>query len=136
MKTIDILLIDPSDADSKKTAAAIRRVAPAASLVRVKDSQQALRLMFRKGLFTEAPHIPRLIVLELTLADSRGTAVLARLRGQALVQKIPVIVLASAMNADDRRESYALGARECLVKPIDVERYLRDVTCAIERHLN
>lgn len=135
-KTIDVLLIDPCDADSKRTAAAIRRAAPAASLVRVKDSEQALRLMFRKGLFTEAPHTPRLIVLELALHDARGTALLAHLRKQAIAPKIPVLVLTSTLDANDLRESYALGARECLIKPHDVDRYVSEVASAVERHLS
>jgi CheY-like chemotaxis protein len=134
MHTIDVLLIDDCDADSKITFAAVRRAAPLASLVRVKDGEQALRLMFHQGLFTNAPHVPRLIVLELNVPRTNGRGVLRRLRDETLAERVPVIVLTSSPDRAALEESYALGARECLVKPNDTAEYLSEVTSAVRRH--
>jgi CheY-like chemotaxis protein len=134
-KTIDILLIDDCDADSKITFAAARQAAPSASLVRVKDGEQALRLMFHQGLFTNAPHVPRLIVLELNVPRTSGYGVLRRLRAETVTERVPVIVLTSNHDRRALEESYELGARECLVKPNDTDEYLSEVSRAVQRHL-
>lgn len=134
-KTIDVLLIDDCDADSKLTSAAVHRVAPAASLVRVKDGEQALRLMFRQGLFTRAPHVPRLILLELNVPGAGGCDVLRRLHDETNVARVPVIVLTSSCDRQAIDASYALGARECLLKPIDAEIYVIEVERVVQQHL-
>lgn len=135
-KTIDILLIDDCDADSKMTSAAVRRAAPSASLVRVKDGEQALRLMFHQGLFTQAPHVPRLVVLELRLPRASGRCVLERLCNDEDAPEIPVLVLTSSSDPHELCDSYALGARECVVKPSDANEYLDRVAVAVQRHLH
>lgn len=134
-KTIDVLLIDDCDADSRITSAAVRLAAPMASIVRVKDPEQALRLMFCHGLFTKAPHTPRLIVLELNVRCEGGRIVLEQLREHPKAPAVPVLVLTSNSDRHAIEQSYALGARECLVKPLDSAEYLNEVARAVERHL-
>lgn len=134
-KTIDILLIDDCDADSNRTRAAVRRAAPSASLVRVKDGEQALRLMFQQGLYTTAPHIPLLVLLELNVPRTDGCGVLRRLRNETNGARIPVIVLTSCSDQRVIDASYALGARECLVKPSDADEYSSEVECVVQQHL-
>lgn len=133
--TIDVLLIEDSDADSKLTSAAVRRAAPTASLVRVKDGDQALRLLFCKGLFTEEPQIPRLVLLELDAPRTRGTVVLERLRDDSTARSIPVIVLMSNCYGSDLEEGYALGAKACLVKPFHPEDYCFEVSRVVKHYL-
>ena len=135
-KTIDVLVIDDSDLDSRITSAAVRRVAPDASLVRVKDGEQALRLMFCQGLFTEAPHVPRLILLELNVPRANGCAVLRKLRSRVDAPAVPVIVLTANPDRRVLDESYALGAQECLIKPQTSDEYLCTVASAVEKYLN
>jgi CheY-like chemotaxis protein len=135
-KTIDILIVDDSDLHARITSAAVRQVAPGASLVRVKDGEQAIRLMFCKGLFTEAPHIPRLILLELNVPRANGCAVLRRLHAQADVPTVPVIVLTTNADSQALAESYALGARACLIKPANADEYLHQVANVIDRFLS
>lgn len=134
-ETIDILLIDDCDADSKRTCAAVRRVAPSASLVRVKDGEQALRLMFQQGLYTAAPHTPRLVLLELNVPRTDGCGVLRRLRDETNGARMPVIVLTSCSDRRAIDESYALGACECLVKPSDADEYSSEVERVVQQHL-
>jgi len=131
--TIDVLLVDDCDADSKLTSAAVRKAAPSASLVRVKDGEQALRLIFHQGLFTSEPHVPRLIVLEWDVPRTNGCGVLRRLRDAT--DAIPVIVLTSSQDRQAIDESYALGARECLIKPSNADEYCSEVERAVQRHL-
>jgi two-component system response regulator len=133
-KTIDVLLVEDSDADSKIASAAVRRVAPSASLVRVKDGEQALRLILHKGLFTSAPHVPRLIVLELNVPRTDGHGVLRRLRDEGTA-RIPIIVVTSSADRQAIDASYALGAQECVFKAGDSNEYFSGVARAVQRHL-
>ena len=133
-ETIDVLLIDACDADSKLTRAAVRSAAPAASLVRVKDGEQSLRLMFDNGLYTKAPHVPRLVLLELNVPRTNGHGVLRRLRDEASGAGA-VVVLTSSRDRAAIEASYALGALECLSKPHDADVYRREVERVVRRHL-
>jgi response regulator RpfG family c-di-GMP phosphodiesterase len=134
-KTIDVLLIDDSDADSKITAAAVRNAAPAASLVRVKDGEQALRLIFFKGLFTVEPHTPRLVLLELNVPRRTAHQLLEGLRRDTDRQRVPVVVFTACRDRSALEEVYELGARECLVKAGDAHAYHGQVASAVQRYL-
>jgi CheY-like chemotaxis protein len=133
--TIDVLLVEGSDADSKRTSAAVRSAAPLASLVRVKDGDQALRLLFCKGLFTEEPQIPRLILLELDEPRTNGSAVLERLRDDTNARAVPVILLLSSRNERHLDAGHAAGASACLVKSFDGEEYISEVSRFVKRYL-
>ena len=132
---IDVLLIDACDADSKLTRAAVRSAAPTASLVRVKDGEQALRLMFDNGLYTKAPHVPRLVLLELNVPRTNGHGVLRRLRDEVSGAGVAVVVLTSSRDRAAIEASYTLGALECLSKPHDPDVYRREVERVVRRHL-
>lgn len=124
--TIDVLIIDPSDEDSKKTVAAIRRKAPKASTLRVKTADQAAQLMFERGLFTARPQIPRLIVIDLVAAGEDGAATLRRLKNHA---QVPVIIFSGTRTSKDILNSYLLGAQMNFLKPTDAN----DYGAAVER---
>ena len=124
--TIDVLIIDPSDDDAKKTIAAIRRKAPKVSTLRVKSADQAAQLMFERGLFTERPQVPRLIVIDLVAAGEGGAATLRRLKNYA---NVPVIIFSATRTSKDILNSYLLGAQMNFLKPADANEY----GAAIER---
>jgi len=133
--TIDVLLIEDSDADSKITSAAVRRAAPLASLVRVKDGDQALRLLFCKGLFTAEPQIPKLILLDFDAPRTNGSVVLERLRDDSNSCAVPVILLISSRNEHHFDAGDVLGAYACLVKPFHPDEYLTEVSRVVKNCL-
>jgi CheY-like chemotaxis protein len=133
--TIDVLLVENSDADSRITSAAVRTAAPLASLVRVKDGDQALRLIFSKGLFTKEPQIPRLILLELHAPRTNGSAVLERLRDDANARAVPVVLLTSSPIEGHVEASHASGAYACLVKSFHPDEYFSEVSRFVKHYL-
>ena len=120
---IDILIIDPSDVDAKKTVAAIRRKAPKASTLRVTTGDQAARLMFDRGLFTEAPQVPSLIIVDLAASDECVKATLRRLRGCRLDDDVPVVIFSGRRSARDILDSHLLGAHLNIIKPTEPKEY-------------
>jgi DNA-binding response OmpR family regulator len=116
-QAIDVLIIDPHDADARKTIAAVRRKAPRASTLRVMGADQAVRLMFEHGLFTKAPQRPRLIIIDLAAAGVAGKEILRR------SHDIPIVVFSARREQRDILECHLLGAHMNIVKPADPDDY-------------
>jgi CheY-like chemotaxis protein len=133
---IDVLVADYADNDARKTLAAIRRVAPIASTLRVLHGDQAVRLMFNRGLFTAEPQIPRLVILELNLPRINGKSLLRRLSRHVRTQRIPVVVFTQSRNPEDVHDSFRLGARAYIEKPTDPLRYALAVERVAAQWLN
>lgn len=91
--TINILVAEPSGSDWSAIAKGVRRQLPDATLLRVKDGEQALRFLFHRGLLTAEPSVPDLVLLaeELPLIPAAG--VIARMRIDPRTRHTPVIVL-------------------------------------------
>lgn len=118
---IDVLLIEPSDADAKRTLAAIRECKPELSTLRVVDAAQASRLMFEQGLFTEAPQIPRLILVDLPAAGDAAKHALLRLK--SLDQAVPIVIFSAQRSPKDILDAHLLGAHLNLQKPEQADDY-------------
>ncbi len=90
---INVLVAEPSGADWTAIAKGIRRQLPDASVLRVKDGEQALRFLFHRGLLTADPPVPDLVLLaeELPLIPAAG--VIARMRIDPRTRFTPVIVV-------------------------------------------
>jgi len=61
--------------------------------------------------------LPQLILLDLNMQRKNGFDVLAELRSIPAYRKLPVVVLTTSSNEDDRQKSLALGANDFLTKP-------------------
>jgi two-component system response regulator len=70
-----------------------------------------------------APPQPELVLLDLKLPRVDGAEVLRRLRGDAAMRFVPVVVLTSSLEARDVARSYELGANSYIRKPVDFMQY-------------
>jgi chemotaxis family two-component system response regulator Rcp1 len=94
------------------------------------DGEQALAMLRREGLHRQQPR-PDLILLDLNLPRMDGREVLAAIKTDPELQRIPVIVLTSSSADNDILKSYALNANGYIVKPVNFER-LREVVASLE----
>lgn len=90
------------------------------------DGVEALQLLRRK----EGPR-PDLILLDLNLPKITGLEILAKIKSDADLQRIPVIVLTSSNAPDDIAESYMLQAI-CYIQKPSTYRKFDDVVKQIE----
>jgi CheY-like chemotaxis protein len=67
-------------------------------------------------------HHPDLVLLDLNLPDIPGEAVLAALRGDPATRDVPVVVISGDPSPDRVEQLRAAGARDYLVKPLDLQR--------------
>jgi CheY-like chemotaxis protein len=99
--TFNVLVAAPGNEEWPSIADGVRRQRPGASILRVKDGEQAVRFLFHRGLFTEAPEIPDLIVLARELPTVPTEAIVARLRQHPRTDMTPVIVVGRGENHTD-----------------------------------
>jgi CheY-like chemotaxis protein len=67
-------------------------------------------------------HQPDLVLLDLNLPDIPGETVLAALRGDPATRDLPVVVISGDARPDRVEGLRAAGAREYVVKPLDLQR--------------
>lgn len=88
-----------------------------ADVINVRDGQAALDYLRGEGPFTERTRPPDLVLLDLRLPKVDGLEVIGRVKGDARLRKIPVVVLSTSSVGRDIGEAYARGANSYLVKP-------------------
>ena len=121
---VDILVADDSDEDAALTLTALRRAAPDAKVLRVKDGRDAEHFLFATGGYQgRPPGPPQLILLDVNMPVVDGLAVLKTLRGDARTSEIPIVLLSSSSNPVLIERGRALGANEYRVKPVDAAAY-------------
>jgi DNA-binding response OmpR family regulator len=131
-ESIDVLLVEPCDTDARQSMSAIRRSRPGLSVVRVLAGNQAARLMFDHGLFTAAPQIPGLMIVDLPAAGEEAKQALQRLRSQRSGRAVPIVIFSARRTPRSILDGHLLGAHMNVQKPQDpaefataVERIMR-----------
>jgi two-component system response regulator len=90
----------------------------------VKDGEEALAFLRREGDFRQAPR-PDVILLDLKLPKYDGHEVLARIKADPELRRIPVVVLTTSADEMDRLKAYDLDADNYLVKPLNRDEFAR-----------
>ena len=120
---INVLLVedDPGDVLITREAFAENKVRNHLSVV--SDGVNALRYLRRESEYADAPR-PDLILLDLNLPRMDGHEVLAEIKSDQELQRIPVVVLTTSDAEEDVLRSYQLHANAYVTKPVDFERFL------------
>ncbi|HWY88660.1 MAG TPA: response regulator [Gemmataceae bacterium] len=117
-----ILLVDDNPGDVRLTLEAFRDGLPNELSV-TKNGVEALAFLRRQGKYTSAPR-PDLILLDLNLPLKDGREVLAEIKQDLDMRRIPVVVLTSSRAEDDIRKAYELHANCYICKPVELERFM------------
>lgn len=128
---IDILLVEDNPADVRLTREALREGELSHRLHAVSDGEEALAFLRREAPHAEAP-TPSLILLDLNLPRKHGREVLAEIKDEPMLRRIPVVVLSSSSALRDVATSYDLHANCVVTKPSDLSRFVHTVR-SIER---
>ena len=84
------------------------------------DGVEAMEFLRRKGKYKDAPR-PDLVLLDLNLPRMDGREVLAEMKGDSALRRIPVVVLTSSSAEEDVLKSYDLHASAIVTKPVDLD---------------
>ena len=95
----------------------------------VEDGQEALDYLYRRGKYADPDAAPRpgLILLDIKLPKVDGFEVLRRIKSDAVLKMIPVIMLTSSDQEADIVRSYLNGANSYIVKPIRFDDFIQKV---------
>ena len=115
-----ILAIEDNDDDVALISRAFRKAAIVNPLRFVSDGEQAIDYLKGEGQFSDRQRspLPSLILLDLKLPRKSGLEVLAWIREQPVLRRIPVVVLTSSKQSSDLERAYDLGVNSYLVKPV------------------
>lgn len=125
-RPIEILLVEdnPGDIDLAKEAFAMGKLHN--TLRVVQDGVTAMDYLHRKGQYSGAPR-PDLIILDLNLPKKDGRQVLAEIKEDEQLKRIPVVILTTSRAEEDVLKTYNLHANCFITKPIDVKQFLHVV---------
>lgn len=122
-RPIEILLIEDNAADVRLTQEALREGKVRNNLTVARDGEEALQMLRRSGGYASAPR-PDLVLLDLNLPRKDGREVLAIMKGDDELRRIPVVVLTTSSAEADVLRSYDLHANCYIVKPVDLEQFV------------
>ena len=120
-----ILLVEDSPNDVELTLEALSEHNLANEVEVAQDGQEALDYLYHQGRFSDRPNgNPAVVLLDLKLPKINGIEVLKQIRSDDKLKLIPVVVLTSSHEEQDRVESYNLGANAFVVKPVDFHSFI------------
>ena len=126
LRPVEILLVEDSPSDIELTIEALKEGRVANNLSVVGDGVEALDFLRRRGTYVNAPR-PDLILLDLNLPRLDGRKVLADIKKDPSLMKIPVVVLTTSAAEQDVLKIYELHANCFISKPVDLDQFIRVV---------
>jgi CheY-like chemotaxis protein len=123
-KPWQILLAEDNRADASLIQEAVEAHGLAADLHVVEDGEDVVSFLDRTDAEDDAP-CPDLLLLDLHLPKRNGDEILARLRRSPKCGHIPVLVMTSTFNDEDRTEATRLGAAAFFAKVSDLKEFLK-----------
>jgi len=127
---IEILLVEDNEGDARLTQEALTETKVANKLHWVEDGEEAMEFLLRKGKHANVPR-PHVILLDLNLPKKDGREVLAEIKKDPGLRRIPVVILTASEAETDILKTYDLHANCYITKPIDLDQFLK-VVKAIE----
>jgi len=123
-RLINILLVEDNPADVRLTQEALKEAAHARIRLHVAgDGVEALEFLHKEGSFASAPR-PDLMLLDLNLPRVDGRQVLAEVKGDPDLRRIPVVVLTTSPSEDDILHAYDQHVNSYIRKPVDLDQFL------------
>jgi CheY-like chemotaxis protein len=126
VKPIEVLLVEDDAGDELMTREAFEDNKIGNSLHVVRDGEEALDYLYRRGAHIDAVR-PDLILLDLNLPKYDGRQVLERIKGDPELSAIPVVVLTTSSAEEDIVRSYKLHANAYVTKPVDLAQFIKAV---------
>lgn len=123
---IELLLVDDDKGDVLITSEALNASKLVHNLHVVSDGEEAVRFLQRSDEFADSPR-PDLVILDLNLPRLSGREVLALIKHDDDLRRIPVVILSTSDAEEDVLRGYDLHANAYVTKPVDFEAFTRAV---------
>jgi two-component system, chemotaxis family, response regulator Rcp1 len=120
---IEILLVEDSPDDADLTMDALRDGRVRNRITHVEDGVEAMAFLRREGKYADAPR-PDLILLDLNLPRKGGREVLAEVKQDPELRRIPVVIMTSSDDEKDILAAYNLYVNCYVTKPVDLDQFI------------
>jgi two-component system response regulator len=129
MDTKTILLVEDNADDEALTLRALKKNNIGNQVIVARDGAEALDYLHGTGKYSgrDATLLPQVILLDLKLPKIEGLEVLRRLRANESTKLLPVVILTSSNEEQDRLSGYELGANSYVRKPVDFNQFIEAV---------
>jgi len=134
-KPIVILLVEDNPGDVRLTIESLKESKVPNKVHTVEDGAEAVAFLRRQGKYADVVR-PNLILLDLNLPKKNGREVLAEIKADEDLKRIPVLILTISRAEEDVLKSYNLHANCYLIKPVDLDQFLVLVRSIEEFWLN
>ena len=124
-----ILLVEDNPDDEALTLRALKKNNIVNQVVVARDGAEALDYLFGTGKYSgkELNQLPQVVLLDLKLPKVDGLQVLRQLRADKRTKLLPVVILTSSNEEQDRFNGYDLGANSYVRKPVDFDQFMEAV---------
>ena len=122
-RPVEILLVEDNPGDERLTREALKEGKVYSNLHWVKDGVEAIEFLRRSGRYKDVPR-PDIILLDLNLPKKDGREVLAEIKEDSHLRRIPVVVLTTSKAEEDILRTYDLHANCYITKPVDLEQFI------------
>jgi two-component system response regulator len=121
-----ILLVEDNPDDEALTLRALKKNNIKNDVVVARDGVEALDYLFGTGKYAgrDTALMPQVVLLDLKLPKMEGLEVLRRVRTDKRTKLLPVVILTSSNEDEDRIAGYGLGANSYVRKPVDFNQFL------------
>ena len=126
LKPIEILLVEDNPGDADLARDALEHSKMKNNLYVAEDGVEAMNYLKKEGKYKNATH-PDLILLDLNLPKKDGRQVLAEIKADDRLKRIPVVILTTSKDEADVMQSYNLHANCYITKPIDLKQFMKVV---------
>jgi two-component system response regulator len=129
MDSKTILLVEDNADDEALTFRALMKNNIGNQLVVVRDGVEALDYLFGAGQYSgrDVSLVPQVVLLDLNLPKVSGLEVLRQLRADERTKHLPVVILTSSNEEQDRLHGYDYGANSYVRKPVDFNQFIEAV---------
>lgn len=123
---VEILLVEDNPGDARLAMEVLKEAKVRNSLHWTKDGVDALAFLRREKPYEKAPR-PDVILLDLNLPRKDGREVLAEIKKDDKLMRIPVVVLTISKDEEDIFRTYNLHANCYVTKPLDLDQFVKVV---------
>jgi len=123
---IEILLVEDNPGDARLAKEALKDSKLMNTLNIAEDGVEAMNFLHQTGKYSKMPR-PDLIILDLNLPKKDGREVLAEIKTDDDLKRIPVVILTISKAEEDILKSYNLHANCFITKPLDLDQFMKVV---------
>ena len=128
IRQLTVLVVEDNDIDFESISGVLERQGFGRAFHRALEGEECLELLRGEGAAAGAsPLRPHLIILDLNTPGLDGREVLAEIRQDPLLRKIPVVILTSSDNPGDIEACYRTGANGYHLKAVELPKFERTV---------